>query len=141
MDGKTLRTQLAFLLRESTSSAFLDEKTSYDFLYEAACAFSLLTQSINGTQSITSVASTSSYTLNADFLCLRVQTTERNQWTIKLNDGTSDYWISHRDYEPQYYANNTDETAIPDSFAITDVETAPVNLTGAASATASLRTT
>jgi hypothetical protein len=54
-----------------------------------------------------------------------------------LNDGSSDYWITHRDYEPQYYTNLTDPVAIPDTFAITDVEANTSSLTGTATSTSS----
>jgi hypothetical protein len=134
MDGKTLKTQLAFLLREATTSAFLDEKTSYDFLYEAACAFAILTQAINGTQVVTTVATTSSYNLNPDFGALRLQS-QRNEWLVKYNDGSFDSFIPFRSYEAVLTSNNTDAVDIPNSFSVTDVETASSNITGTANST------
>lgn len=136
MDGLTLRNQLQYLLRETSTSGFLDERTSYDFLYEAACEFCDLAEALHGTGTITTVDGTSAYNLPADFSGLRIWD-ERNQRVVKLNDGSSDYFIPFRDYEAAYYSNNTDEVAIPDSISVTDNVTQPSNLTGTATVTGS----
>lgn len=139
MDGLTLRTQLQYALRELSNSEFLDEKTSYDFLYEAALELNRITQALNGTQSITTTASTSAYNLNPDFQCLRVMN-DRNERVVKFDDGNSESWISERPYESVLYDNNSDETATPVSISITDYETSATNLTGTAGATDAVST-
>jgi len=136
MDGKTLRNQLAYLIRESTTSSFLDEKTSYDFLYEAAVEFCRITQALHGIQTITTTADTTGYVLNPDFLSLQVMDSF-NTWAVKFYDGTSTSFISFRPYEAIYYANNTTAAGVPNNFSITDVITQTANITGLAAATGS----
>lgn len=137
MDGRTLRYQLAYAIGESTSSAFLDDKTTFDYLYEAAIELARCTQALNGSQSITTVAETAGYLLNPDFLALRIKN-DSNEWVIKYNDGTSEYFIPFRSYEAAYYSNNTDETSVPSTFAISDYQTQASNVTGTASATSTV---
>ena len=70
MDGKGLLYKLGSLLNEDATSGFLDDFTSYEFLYEAAKEFVSRTACITATQTITTVVDQTDYTLNADFLGL-----------------------------------------------------------------------
>jgi hypothetical protein len=136
MDGKTLKDQLRLTLRELTNSEFIDEKTSYDYLYEAALELGRLTQALNATQAITTVAGTSTYKLNSDFYSLRL-VNDRNEWIVKCSDGTSDSWPSFRGYESLLYSNVTDTATIPANISVTDWETVGTNISGTASVTGS----
>lgn len=136
MDGKILRNQLAFLLRESTTSSFLDEKTSYDFLYEAAIALAVATKTLHGIQTITTVDGTNAYNLNLDFLSLMLLN-DQTERVIKYYDGSSYSFIPHRSYEATYISNNTDETSIPSTVSVIDNPTQPSNITGTTTATGS----
>jgi hypothetical protein len=134
MDGRTLKEMLAFLINEPVTSTFLDSKTSFDFIYEAALEYNRLTQALNSTQSITTIALTSSYKLNPDFLCLRLYN-DRNELVVEFSDNATVPNISFvpfRPYEQIYQALNTGAVAFPTNFGITDYETPSANLTGAA---------
>ena len=119
MDGWTLSRDVRELLNEAEESLYISDRTTYDYLYEAAC---FLNRRINwgtSSQTITTVDGTSEYTLNNDFMGLFVKNTD-GEFVLKLNDGTSDYWLTRSEYVTQYYANNTDEVAIPYTFSIKD---------------------
>lgn len=128
MDGKTLDMDLRELLQEPTNSSWLDQKTSYTYLYEAACEVQERTLSLVSTQSITTVAAQSAYTLNADFVKLYL-TDDYHRCYIKYNDGTSDYFLYQKDYESIILANNTTSVSIPNNFALTPTS-AGNNITG-----------
>jgi len=119
MDGKILLYQLRQLLEEPSTSSYLDDRTSYDFLYEAACAYAEITKSLTGSQTITTTATTSAYALNNDYMNLYV-TNDRNEYVIKYYDGSGYYYIPWRDYGPVFYQNSTTDQSIPNSFSIVD---------------------
>jgi ABC-type phosphate/phosphonate transport system substrate-binding protein len=139
MDGKTLKEMLAFEINEPVTSSFLDSKTSYDFLYEAACEYNRLTQALNWTQTITTVADSTvtSYILNPDFLCLRLYN-DRNELVVKFEDDETVPNVSFiplRPYEQVIQALNTDSVDFPSNCAITDYQLTQTNITGTASST------
>jgi hypothetical protein len=121
MDGKILLYQLRQLLEESSTSSFLDDRTSYDFLYEAAIEYAKVTRAITGTQTITTAAGFSGYNLNDDYLYMYI-TDDKNQYAIKYYDGNSNYFPTWREYGPIVYNNQTAATSIPDSFSIIDAD-------------------
>jgi hypothetical protein len=136
VDGKSLRNQLRLTLRELSNSEFLDEKSSYDFLYEAALELARLTQSLTAQQTITTVANQSSYVLNPDFYTLRL-VNERNEWVVKYDDGSDESFIPYRSYEALLYSNITDPSSRPASISTADYQTVASNLTGTATTTGS----
>jgi hypothetical protein len=117
MDGKTSLYALRKLLLESSDSGFLDDLTSYDFLYQAACEFASQTKSLLTTTAITTVADQASYDLPADFLELYLKN-ESGNFYIKYYDGTDNYWLLWRDYEDIIIEDRDDSVDIPDSFCI-----------------------
>ncbi len=131
MDGKILFNGLAAVLDESDTSAFLSERTSYDFFYEAACELVRRTQCLTATQSITTVAGQTNYDLNADYLSPHLMNSE-NEYIIKYNDGTNDYWLKWRDYDAILRAGNDDSVSIPWNFSVTDKATLTNRITGTA---------
>ena len=130
MDGKSLTNGLAVILNETVSSSdFLSSRASYDFLYEAACEFVRRTRVLTTTQTITTSASVASYDLNADFSGLYLRDSQ-NRYTIKYNDGSTDYFLPFRDYESVAYANQTTAALIPSNFSLIDDATLPARITG-----------
>lgn len=100
------------------SSSWLDKKTSFDLMYEAAKDFAQKTKSLYTTQSITTVASQANYALAPDFLEVYSEDDDGNK-ILKYTDSSSNvYWLTQQGYRPQYYANNTTAIAIPSNFAI-----------------------
>ena len=119
MDGKDLKRRLRVLMDEDTGSGWLDEQSSYDFLYEGAKEVVDRTGCLKSTQSITTVAETSSYNLNPDFMRLYAKNSS-NKFYIKLNDGSNNHFPIAKDYEDVIYEDNTNSVSIPGRFAIID---------------------
>jgi hypothetical protein len=125
-------------LREDVNtSQFIDDISSYDFLYQAACEFVRLTGCLTAEQAITTVASTRSYDLNADFISLYM-VNDRNDYFAKINDGATDYFFTHRDYDSSYYANLTDDTALPNTFSIRNKQSLATPISALADANGAL---
>jgi hypothetical protein len=130
MDGKTMLYQLRNLLQEGSTSTFLDTRTSYDLLYEAACTFVSDVKLLTTTQDITTVASTYQYNINGNFLCLYMKN-DSNEYVVKYYDASNYYWPTYRDYPFVVQANNTTDQSVPDNFSIVD-RSLISNVTGAA---------
>ena len=119
MDGTDLLRRLRQLLNEDSDSGWLDKQSSYDFLFEAAVEYVDRTACLRGTQEITTVADDEAYNLNPDFLKLYLRN-KGNNYYIKINDGSNDYFSTFKDYEDIYYENNSTSVAIPSHFTIID---------------------
>ena len=119
MDGNTLLYQLRQVLNESSGATWLDTRTSYDLLYQAATATAFRINSPTTTQSITTVASQTNYALNADYLKMYL-TDSQDRNFIKYYDGTSYYWLYWREYGALVLGNQTTSVKIPESFTIRD---------------------
>ena len=133
MDGWTLLFDLREALHERSDSDWLNDQISYTYLYEAAAELNSRIASITSTQSITTIAETSEYRLNPDFMGLYLRDGE-NRFYVKLNDGTNDFFITHKSYEDVIYDNLTTSQTIPDWFTIKAATTQLSNVTGTASA-------
>ena len=128
MDGTDLLRRLRELMNEDSDSGWLDTRSSYDYLYDAAVDYVDRTGCLRTTQSITTVADDSAYDLNPDYLRLYLKN-KSNDFYIKINDGSNNYFITWKDYEDIYYENNTTSVAIPSHFTIIDA-TLPSQATG-----------
>ena len=127
-DGKDLLRRLTSLLNEDSDSGWLDEQTSYDFLYDSAVEFVDRTGCLRSEQEITTIAEISDYNLNPDFLRLYLKNTSNNFY-LKLYDGSNYHFLTWKDYEDIYYQNNTTSVAIPGKFTIIDTDL-PDQVTG-----------
>jgi hypothetical protein len=136
MDGKTAIYQLADLLQEGTTSTFMENKLSYDVIYEAVCALNQELKLMTATQDITTVASTRVYDINANFLCLDV-TNDDNEFVAKYYDTANYNWITYREQNQCYQDNNTSDQSIPNYFSIVDESSLPTNITGTATSDSS----
>lgn len=134
-DGLDLLYRLQNLLNEDSDSPFLDDRTSFQLLWEAAEEFVDRTGALKATQSITTVADQAEYTLNHDYLKLYLRDNERNLF-LKFNDGNFDSFPIWKDYEEIVFINDTDSVPIPSHFAIIDDPTLDSQVTGTATSTA-----
>ncbi len=100
------------------SSSWLDKKTSFDLIYEAAKDFARKTKCLYSTQAITTAASQSSYALNPDFLEVYIEDGDGNKTIKYTNAAGTVFWLSQQGYREQYYDNNTTAVSIPSNFAI-----------------------
>ena len=135
MDGKNQLRSLRQLLEEDTDSGFLDTYTSYSFLNEAANDFADRTGCLKTTQSITTVAETQNYDLNADFNRLYLRDSQK-RYTAKYNDGSNNSFIYWKPYDEVITGDNTDSVTYPSRFAIHENPTLPTQVTGTATSTA-----
>jgi len=132
MDGITSLTSLGNLVQEDASSGMWDVYLAYQLLNEAAIDWTTRTKCIRSTQSITTVASTSAYDLNPDYLGLYLRDSSKNLF-IKYYDGTNTSFINQIEYSDIVLANSNYQT-LPSSFAVIDKSTLPTRITGTASA-------
>jgi hypothetical protein len=136
MDGQSLLRELRQLLSEGSDSTWLEIKSCYDYLWEAACMTAERTSSFSTTQSITTTASPASYNLNPDFLKLAF-TDNEGKYFIKYNNGTSDTFLYHKAYDSILLANTTTAVSVPSEFTIMDAS-ALAQLSSTATSTGSL---
>lgn len=134
MDGLSLLYGLRNLINEDVSSAFLDDRTSYEYLWQAAKTFASRAGVLKATQSITTVADQTSYTLNADFDKLYLMDEDKN-FIIKYSDGTTQTFPTFKSYDSVVYENNTTSINVPSNFTLLDAAL-DSQITGTATSTA-----
>lgn len=115
MDGRDLQRRLKELLHIKSTDTDWDERTGYDYLYAAARQWVIETECLTATQSISTIGSTATYTLNGDFLSLYLK--ENDRYYIKYND---DYFIYFKPYQEVIFDNNTTDVTVPAYFTLTD---------------------
>ena len=119
MDGKELSYRLRQLINEDANSDFIDSKTTYQYLWEAARDFTAATNALRSSQSITTVASQQGYTLNANFGQLYLRNDD-NEFVIKYNNGTTETFLPWKAYQEIIYENQTAEVSVPSYFTLID---------------------
>jgi hypothetical protein len=129
MDGKLLKERIRELLNEDSGSRFLDDRTSFEFCYEAAIATADALQCLKTSTTITTVANQAGYTLPADFSKLYLRDANKRLF-VKYNDGNADSFLFHAPYEEIVYNNNTTGVVNPEKFTIIDYPTLGSNVTG-----------
>ena len=117
MDGQACLYRIRQSLSEDANSAFLDDRTSYEYLWQAAIEFVERTDALKSSQSITLVADQTDYTLNADFLELYLQNSNNNL-VIKYSTASTHTFLPWKSYEDMVLANNTTSVTTPESFTI-----------------------
>jgi hypothetical protein len=117
-DGKDLTRRLRELLDEESTSTWLDQRTCYDFFYEAALDFVDRSGCLRATQTITTVASQSEYDLNPDFLRLYLRN-QSGDYFLKYSDGSNTTFLNIDQYDDIYYQNSP-ATSRPTRFSIID---------------------
>lgn len=132
MDGATLLYRLRQLLDEAEGGEYFEDRVSYDFLYQAAMELVSRTQCLRGQTTITIVADQTNYDLPADFMHPALKR-PNNAPFIKYNDGSTNHFITHRDYEDMVYGDNSTSVTIPDYFSIVDELTNASRIAGTAS--------
>jgi hypothetical protein len=129
IDGKSMLRMLREEMNEASTSTFMDDRTSYSFLHQAAMGFVGRTLCLTNEQSIATVANQSGYTLNANFMQLYLMNPQ-GFYYIKYNDGTTDTFLEHKDYKNIIYDNETASQTVPTNFAIIDDSTKDIRLSG-----------
>lgn len=135
MDGKAMLYALRKDLRESTNSGFLDDRTSYDYIWEAMIDFVSRTTCLPTTQAITTVAEQATYYLTPEYLKLYLKNTD-NEYYVKYNDGTSNYFLTWQDYEDIVLADQSSGVSVPNHFSIIPYSSLEDQVNSSATATA-----
>lgn len=133
MDGRSMLRLVRELLNEKSDSSFLNNRFTFDLLYIAAKEFNYRTGLLTATQSITTVANQTAYTLDGDFMALWLRD-ESNRLFIKFNDGTDDHFISFRPYWKTILHDQDTSIAVPAYFSLKDDDTLDSQISGAANA-------
>ena len=136
MDGQTLSREVRQLINETSASAYIDAKSTYDYIYEAVIATAERTNAITSSQVITTVANQSPYKLNANYMKLYLMDSQNRNY-VKYNDGSNDTFLFQKTYDSIYHGNQTDSVTVPSDFTITDAA-AIANITGTAGATSAV---
>jgi hypothetical protein len=119
MIGAIWQQQLNQILSEFNSS-WIDLKTSFDYIYEAAKDFAKETSCCHLSQTITTISGTSDYNLNPDFMEVLTKD-DHNKPIVKFYDGNSTDWLSMQSYSDFLQDDDTPDT--PNCFSITDAPT------------------
>ncbi len=139
MDGKDLLRRLRQLLNEEITGTWLDDRSSYDYLWEAAKQFVSRTDCLTSYQDITTVADQINYVLDVKFLKLHL-TDRSNRYYIRYYDQSNYSFITWKDYEQIIYDNTYQLVAdasqegvdVPDHFSIRDQQSLYSQITGTA---------
>jgi len=130
MIGRTLTDALARKLDENPpSSACLDTKTSYDFIYEAACEWVRRTCLMKGSQTITTITNKKTYNLSPDYFFLYWKD-DQNRFVATYNNGNN-FLITFRDYDAILRATTYSTTSsTPYNFTLSDGQSGASVITG-----------
>lgn len=132
MDGKTITNRVLQLLNETSSSALINTRATYDFINDGAKDWVFKTECLTAEETLTTVASQAGYVLPADYLGLYLK--ESNKFFVKYYDSSNYIFIYYRDYADVYYDNDTTTVDIPSYFTIKDYGSLYAQVTGTASA-------
>lgn len=137
MDGKNLLRQIREALDEDSTSSFMDDRTSFDYLWQAAIELAMRTKLLVSSQTITLVADQEGYTLNSDFLGLFAKDRTEGRYFITYNDGSTNTFPFYHEYEDVIFEDQTASVPRPNYFSIINDPDKDAQATGTATSTAS----
>jgi len=112
------------------SGYWMDKKTSFDFIFEAAKDMSKKLKVNHNTQTLTTTIGGIAYPLHPDFMEILTEDGFNNK-IVKYSDGTNTSWLTRVSYGHILHDNNTTAVPIPRRFAITSYDLA-ARITGTA---------
>jgi len=130
MEGFTLKRKLAELLQETTGSTFMNDRTTYDYLYAAINDFNFRTHYSTGTQTISIIPGTASYNLNPDYVAPHL-TDDYNRPFFKWTYNGSDSFVYPMDYDTQILSDSTATSPVASNYSTVDASPLS-NLSGSA---------
>jgi len=98
MDGLDMLRRLRQILDEESTGSWIDERTSYDYLWEGAKECARRLHNITSLQQIVTVENQASYALRPDFLKL-FMTNRQGRYFIKYSTGANNTFIFFEDME------------------------------------------
>lgn len=96
----------------------MDDRTSYSYLYNAAVELTRVSECFRKTQPITTVADQAGYSIDGNFLALYLRNSD-NEFFLKYNDGSDDYFLDYKPYQEIIHGNDTDSVTVPSYWTIT----------------------
>ena len=102
MDGKDLLRRLREVLDEESTGTWMDDRTSYDYLYEGAKQFVFRTGCLTGEHEFITVANQTNYQLPTKFLKLHTKNRD-NRYYVQFSGSGSDNHVFFRDFEDMDY--------------------------------------
>jgi len=136
VDGKELLARLEQLLGEDANATWMDDKTSYWFLWEGAQRYVQKTNCLTSYQDITTAADTENYALDAKYMKLYLKDSSNRYYVRYLEATSGDYtFLPWKDYEEIIRANKvatTDTAEVPTHFSIRDQQSLYGQITGTA---------
>ena len=105
MDGKNLLRRLREVLDEESTGTWMDDRTSYDFLWEAAKQFVFRTGCITSETEFLTVANQKEYQLPTNFIKLYLKNRD-NRFYVQYSGSGADNNIFFRDLEDLDYNKN-----------------------------------
>ena len=105
MDGKDLLRRLRQLLDEESTGTWLDDRTSYDYLWEGAKQCARRLKSVTANQQIVTVENQANYTLNHDFMKLFMMN-KQGRFFIKYSTGPNNTSLFFNDMEDIRYRDS-----------------------------------
>lgn len=104
MDGSTMLYRLRNLLDEDSSATWLDERTSYDYLWESAKSTVRRLGNLTDKQTIVTTADQENYALNTNFLGL-LNKDRMGRYFIRYTSDGNDTFLYYDDYENVRFRN------------------------------------
>ena len=105
MDGRDLLRRLRQLLDEEESNTWMDDRTSYDYLWEGAKQCSRRLKNLTKSQQIITVENQPNYTLNHDFMKLFMMNSQ-GRYFVKYTTGVNNTSLYFNDMEDIRFRNN-----------------------------------
>jgi hypothetical protein len=136
MDGHTLLRSLREAIGEPSGSQYIDNRTAFQYLFDAATELVRKTRCLQATATLTTVANQSAYVLPADFIDMALRDSSGKEF-IKYYDGSSYSFISPCEYEEIIYGNETTSVVNPSRYAINDKSALYSQITGTATSAGS----
>lgn len=133
MEGFTLKRRVMELLQENSLGSFMNDRTTFDYIYDAVMDFNKRTHYLTNTQTI-NVAGNSSqniWSLNPDFVCMAFKD-RYNQEYIKYTVSGSDNFVTAQDYSEIVLNDDSSTSPVISSWSIIDAPQLPT-ITGTTS--------
>ena len=137
VDGKEMLERLEQILGEDENATWMNDKTSYYFLWEGAKRYVAKTNCLTSYQDITTTGDTANYVLDAKYMKLYLRDSS-NRYYARYKEATAETYsfLTWKDYEDIIRANKvetTDTAEIPTHFSIRDKQSLSTQVTGTAS--------
>lgn len=126
--------RLEQILGEDENATWMNDKTSYYFLWEGAKRYVAKTNCLTSYQDITTVADQTNYTLDAKYMKLYLRDSS-NRFYARYYDTSNYTFLVWKDYEDIVRANkvaSTDAVEVPTHFSIRDKQSLYSQITGTA---------